>query len=136
MSSQDYIIRLIRRAIHVLARMTGLIDDQKFKEALALAEETLLDLTGLTPELLWTADRALLSYLTGLSQNPDQQVVVAKLFFDKARIHKILGDPVASQRFFELSEQLLAGMQAKPNDTAVQTLFNQLRDDLQTFETS
>jgi len=123
MLTEDYLMRYIRLATAVLARILGLKQSLLYTDALYLIDQTLEQLLGLKSDLFNSLDDAsILALLTDEERtDTDRLVLVADLTREQADIYQQVQNPAESRwRFyralnFYLEAQLRGGPEKLPS---------------------
>jgi len=91
MFSDDYILRIIRQATAVFARIIGLKRAEQYHEALQVIDQTLEQLLGLDAEMIRLLDDESLYTLLTKNEGLDLEKLefVADLFKEEGDIHKL-----------------------------------------------
>lgn len=123
MFSDDYILRIVRQATAVFAKIIGLKSAQQYQEALQVIDQTLEQLLGLDVEIIRLLDDESLYTLLMKDDVLDLEKLgfIADLFKEEGDIHKLQGQIEESTNCYirSLNYYLIIGINSetsRPNE--------------------
>ena len=108
----DFILRMIHQLARALARMVGLVDENKLDDALKEGEK-IYDRLGVPKELVEIADS---STVGDLLEHPEKIRVLAQVLVQEARVFALKKDPIhAAVRERQALELLIEAERRSPS---------------------
>jgi hypothetical protein len=128
MLTEDYIMRMISRALAALMTALGLKKAGQLSQARQALDQALENLLGLNPNLAnQLDDRALLDMLTFMGKlDPDRAQVLADIYREQAEVYTLLDQPdnsqFASQRSLRLYLEATLSSESAPSIELIQKI--------------